>query len=201
MARLLTVVAAACLVLAAGVSVAAPLPEDADRPAYFHPTAVGTRWVYHCKRIIGSEDDTEVITAVKWRGREAYVSIAGDRNRKLTPFRTMWVKADGVYCVDYGDGKKFDWPRCHIRTPLRPGTAWEACWPEAKWLWTARAVEEVVIPAGKFRAVRVEVLFRGMDSKLFRGTEWYVEGIGRVKSTNDVGETVEVLKSFTTGKD
>ena len=58
--------------------------------------------------------------------------------------------------------------------------------------------EEVEVPAGKFKAIRVE---RSTDQKHFE-TVWYAAGTGVVKWVRGTGESeiVVVLKSFTQGK-
>jgi hypothetical protein len=61
--------------------------------------------------------------------------------------------------------------------------------------------EEVEVPAGKFKALRVEAE-QELGANVFKSTLWYAPGVGLVKSvTNTNGtERVQVLKSFTPGK-
>jgi hypothetical protein len=200
MARLLIVVAViALLLVVVGTSPAAPIPEGAGRPAFYHPTAVGTRWVYHRKRVIGSEDDTEVITAVKWLGQEAFVSVAVESDGRVIPLRTVRVSADGVFTVARSDGSKVDPPRPWLKAPLRSGATWELADADIQMRSTVRGREEVEVPAGKYQAMRVDSTVR-LKGEVIRMTEWYAPGVGEVKQVID-GQSTEVLKSFTPGKD
>lgn len=51
----------------------------------------------------------------------------------------------------------------------------------------AEAIEEIRVPAGRFRAMRVAVT-QAIGGRLFRKTEWYAEGVGLVKSVVDDGQ-------------
>jgi len=59
-------------------------------------------------------------------------------------------------------------------------------------------VEEVEVPAGRFRAVRVEWDRDHPRSPDFRTTIWYAPGVGEVKVALD-GKPWTVLKAFSPG--
>jgi hypothetical protein len=62
---------------------------------------------------------------------------------------------------------------------------------------SAHGPEEVLVPAGKYRAIRVE--YRGAkDGKEETATFWYAAEVGLVKMV--CAGAVQELKSFTPGK-
>jgi hypothetical protein len=107
-----------------------------------------------------------------------------------------------VFKVSVG-GSVYDPPKRLLKLPVREGETWE--WadaagrgrPSPKCKYTTVREEEVETPAGKFRAVRVE-----MDSEtggaVLRTTYWHTPGAGLVKivSRDRKGDWVRVLKSF-----
>ena len=57
------------------------------------------------------------------------------------------------------------------------------------------------VPAGKFKAVRVEqvVHFTFAFGEPYRQTDWYAPGVGLIKTV--AGQSVTTLKSFTPAMD
>ena len=60
-------------------------------------------------------------------------------------------------------------------------------------------LEEIVVPAGKFQALRITATKNEGDSKTVMSQTWVVDAVGVVKLEAD-GAT-QTLKSFTAGKD
>jgi hypothetical protein len=52
---------------------------------------------------------------------------------------------------------------------------------------TVAGVEEVTVPAGKFRAMKVVSIVTGASIPMTR-TCWYADGVGLVKSTTEGGQ-------------
>jgi hypothetical protein len=65
-----------------------------------------------------------------------------------------------------------------------------------KFTYTVSKVEEVEVPAGKFKAIRVE---EKTDALLMSATRWFAPGVGLVKMVTISGknEQIQVLKSYT----
>lgn len=64
-----------------------------------------------------------------------------------------------------------------------------------------RGKEEIIVPAGKFTAIRVDVVItRGKDTN--QVTQWYAAGVGLVKEAAQGRELTitRELKEFTPGK-
>jgi hypothetical protein len=65
---------------------------------------------------------------------------------------------------------------------------------------TVAGVEDVEVPAGTFRAVRVEWDCAPDNEAPYRVTIWYAPGIGEVKTAID-GKVRSTLRSFSPGTD
>jgi hypothetical protein len=114
------------------------------------------------------------------------------------------VSADGLVRVRGGPGAAaIDPPRPELRLPARAGAAWT--WdaagvghnPPTKVAYKVVGEEEVEVPAGKFKAVRVEAVLTA--GPLTHRTEtWYARRVGVVKRVVGVGkdEQVTELLSF-----
>ncbi len=202
MARLLTIVSS--LALLAAVAPGAPVPGDKKEPAYF-PTAVGAKAEYEHD----SGTQTRTVTAVEDKDGAKLVTVEIDRtfadglrDRYTTTTR---VAADGVYYV--GDSLfDRDGPLLLLKLPHRDGATWQVDsavrlkWETSKstdrYSCKAFGPEEVRVPAGTFKAIRVEQ--RG------NMTVWYAPSVGEVKvrtvSTRTRMIRDMVLKSFKPGK-
>lgn len=162
MPRLLAALAVLALFLAAAT--AAPVPRGLVTPEYF-PTKLGASWVIQVaaqepakpKRV---SEHTEVVTAVEEKDGTKLVTVARDDGRPVARYA---VSPGGVARVRQ-DGFTFTPPLRLLRLPSRPGDEWE--WdsavtsplPPARLEGRCRAFgpEWVEVPAGRFRAVRVE---------------------------------------------
>jgi hypothetical protein len=183
---------------------AAPIPDGAPKLVFYHATEPGTRWVYSTSCYDWRQgawktmfERTEVVTAVTWKGPEALVSVAGEQNGQRYPLRTLLVKSDGLYNAGRSDGQKIDPPSCILKLRAPLGLTWNSKFDELP-RSTTRGVEEVDVPAGKYRALRVDFVQRvsNLDTKQ---SQWFAEGVGLVKTVHE-GQMVDVLKSFTPGK-
>jgi hypothetical protein len=209
MYRLLTAFAA-FLVLAAGVSPAAPIPEEARDPVLYHPTRVGDRMTYQ----LPQGEVVHVVTAVEAKGDALVVTVGGAvfpggvaREWKVE-VSTRGVSLLGVDLPGAQVGTE-RWaevapPRCLLKLPSVPGESWR--WggthgPVQSTVLTAGRPEVVKIPAGVFAAVTVDSTYTPFAFQgSIRGRYWYAPGVGEVKRASADGEVESVLKSFTPGK-
>jgi hypothetical protein len=186
----------------AATAPAAPVPDAAKGPVLFFPTTKGTRWVYRLPNgSLERQEVTRVITGVEWVGKEARVTVStlADDGRAL-PLHTLRVSADGVFTVAEPDGRRIDPPVPRLKSPLSPGAEWELAYGDTLLRATVGKAEEVVVPAGRYRAVRVGIVIRLADGTRVRMTEWYAAGIGLIREMWD-RDTMQELKSFTPGKE
>jgi hypothetical protein len=188
----------------AGWAAAAPASKAPAGPDYY-PTKVGTKWVFDQ----GGRDVTWEVTAAETKDGETLVtvsqSIAGGEPETIAKAS---VTAKGVHNVQVGPFK-ID-PACELRFPVKAGDSWAVDIPSqggelqgSTGTVTVGEVEEVEVPAGKFRAVRVETVVTAVDGKPLaeprRATRWYAPGVGLVKTTAGK-DVVRTLKAFTPGK-
>jgi len=197
---------AACLLLSLVVPAgSAPRLKDGPGVSYF-PTNVGDRWVIEMRYPTGTEEYTEEVTDVENKDGALIISIGREVDGKLPPQRSQIQITDkGIYRMSL-QGSAYDAPYRILKLPLKPGEAWtsEASSGGAQsttFKYRAMREEDVEVPAGKFRAFRIEVDIdtRGRSS---RSAIWYGPGVGIVKMEHDdpAGGYVRVLKSFRPGR-
>jgi DUF3108-like len=149
-------------------------------------------------------ETAEWVTAVETKGGMTVVSFA--REEGGPPLYQYGASADGVFGVS-SEGEVYDRPFQVLKLPPREGEAWEVeppatpGQPARKFKYTTGKEEEVEVPAGKFKAVRVEVESM-INGAVHRTTHWHAPGVGMVKSVtpDKRGDRVQVLKAFTPGK-
>src|SRR5215471_14922346 len=107
---------------------AAPAPPGADKPIYYFPTRVGTKWVYDAKRkgdaygevVSESEEkDGRFLVTVK----ATSVDFVDDRSTTIYQYA---VSKDGVFEVaifleSEADRKKHTVPYCVLKLPHKDG--------------------------------------------------------------------------------
>jgi len=201
----------ACVALAFAVPAgSAPNLKDVpDRPYY--PTTVGDRWVMELRGSNAggeyTQRTTEVVTAVeKNKDGDIIVSVSREVDGKFTPKPAqMKVSSNGLFRISVGE-TVFDTPYCVLKLPLKSGEKWTSevkvkAETQTTFKYEVAKEEEVEVPAGKFRATRINVKadFRGSTSKY---TIWYVPQIGSVKEQleGENSKHVREMKSFKRGK-
>jgi hypothetical protein len=203
----MTRVLAACfaLILAPPLS-SAPKPKEAT-PVYL-PITVGDRWVMVMQFGGQTFEHREVVSKVETKGGATHVSITregpGDPIPDLFRFK---VTEKGVFLEGIG-GTAYDPPFCPLRLPVAAGDEWTeevAAQPGVRVASTTKyktvGPEEVEVPAGKFKAVRVDSVRTTKDYTATTSI-WFAPGVGIVKDVSKTGtnETVRLLKSFTPAK-
>ena len=192
----------ACCLLLAWAVVAAPRKDDPP-PVYYQPATVGDQLVY--ERDYGAQSWELVleVTDVRHEGAALIVTLREVEGDLAPESYRFDVSAKGVYSVGEGDAALGS-PVCFLRLPFKKGETWEAAhkldgetYPTK---YTAAGEEEVEVPAGKFRCLRIEseYVFKGATCTR---TCWMAPRCGMVKKVDAgmgyVGTTV--LKSFTPG--
>ena len=180
---------------------------EAGKEKFYFPTVVGTKWVYKEANV----ETTEVITAVEEKNGSKFVTVARERkNGKLIPDDLIEVSSRGVFRHTRGHilkiGKE---PVCLLDLALKPGKrrefdvrGGEQVRSEAGWM-VANEPEELEVPAGKFRAIRVDVQLLKISEKAVNPpiafTCWYALEVGLVKQRSGDNDE-KVLVSFKPGK-
>jgi hypothetical protein len=179
---------------------AAPVPKDADASVLYYATTVGSKWVYQA-----GKDELRVleVRAVKEKGGEVTVTVGTVVDGKVTTDQSVLVSSQGVFSAEPADKV----PNPLLKLPAKPKDKWDWTTAWGKGTRTIAGAEEVEVPAGKFKAIRVEAeltLFPNVIGRTatIKMTEWYAPSVGPVKrvSRDDRDERTEVLKEFTPGK-
>lgn len=90
-------------------------------------------------------------------------------------------------------------PATWYRIPLNVGDCWDNAWTydnipfDVMEQWTVGGVETVTVEAGTFEAVRLDLVLT-VDGDASNATQWWVDGIGRVRSESPAGTSE--LRSF-----
>ena len=204
--------------IAAFAALFALLPEPKYSQVYF-PIRVGD------KRVFTGEADivaTREVKRVEKRNDYWLVTELASFNTDVpASTATYQVSETGLLAIDHAVFGKRSTPLQLLK--LAPGgklfpdgTTWEVDDPGAtpgnylKFIYTVSAEEEIEVPAGKYKAVKVEMRSRSeVEGRLLpetsRATTWYAKRVGEIKSiqTEPDGKVIggSVLKSFTPGKD
>ncbi|QJW93187.1 TapB family protein [Frigoriglobus tundricola] len=178
----------------------APVPKAAQKPKYYCPTKLGTKWVYKGD----NEERIEEVTAVEKKENGVVITVGVLVGEKIVPYSKTLVSDKGLFFGTSGlDEKAF--PHCLLKLPSKSGDewGWEVAEIGRKVTRVTRDGEEVEVPAGKFQTVRVDSEVPIGKQGTQKTTEWYAPEVGLVKSVTRFGgaEDVRTLKSFTPGKD
>jgi hypothetical protein len=196
------------LFVAASLALAAPERKTADGPPPYLPTAVGATAVYRTTAGKLAMETTDTVKEVAKTAGGVRVTVERTSGSGFRPAEEQTdVTASGLTRVRSG-GRATDPPMPVLKVPAKAGDAWE--WeatkadgePAQKVKVKVLGEEEVEVPAGKFRAVRVEVE-EEERGRTTRSEAWYAPKVGLVKRVFHRGtfDQVQVLQSFTPGKD
>jgi hypothetical protein len=193
MHRSLAIVSVALALAAAG---AAPKAKDSKSVVY-GPTQVGAKLVYK----VSDVEWVEEVTAVERTDGATTVTLTRTYPVGTTQPTVYRTTADGLFKVAEGP-KTFDPPEGLVRFPVGDKPRWEVGVVVGDRNLRAKAwvvgEEEVIVPAGKFVAVRVDTEYPFGGARNVRASRWYAPGVGLVRETDGEHE-IAALKSFTPG--
>jgi Protein of unknown function (DUF3108) len=196
---------AICVILVFVVPVeSAPKLKDLPDAAYF-PMTVGDRWVTEMQYKTFSSEYTEVVTAVEKKDEATLVTIGREVEGTVGPqVSQIRITDKGIFRVS-SLGTVYDAPYCVLRLPLKVGETWTSEVGSggnvtSTFKYKAIKEEDVQVPAGKFRAFRIEVDLDN-SGRAGRSTIWYAPQVGVVKMDHEDGDAgyVRTLKSFKAG--
>lgn len=182
----------------------APKPKGDDKPVLYLPVTVGDKRMYESSQNGKTGEMSEWVTAVETKGGMTVVSFS--REEGGPALYQYGASADGMFRVS-SVGVVYDPPYRLLKLPPKEGETWEAESPATsgeparKFKYTTGKEEEVEVPAGKFKAIRVEMETE-INGLVLRTTYWHAPAVGivRIVSYEKRGDRVQVLKSFTPGK-
>jgi hypothetical protein len=174
---------------------AAPVPKERAKESYY-PTTVGSKWVY----LDGDQEYTDVVTAVEVKDGAKVITITRHRAGGQPPFMLAKVAMSekGVFQTFSGEIELAK-PECILPASLDKGVGWQSVLAP-KWTRTIVGEEVVEVPAGKFKAIRVDSVSAGRALPQKWSKAWYAPRVGLVKAESLLGSDF-VLKSFTPGKE
>jgi hypothetical protein len=170
---------------------AAPVPKHLMPkvdPVCF-PTKVGDRMVSR----LGGVELICVVTKVEKTAEGSVITQENEDGKGgRTPNMVVVVSDKGIKIVEYA-GRKIDPPTWWLKLPHAANNEW----PDSIGGGNRRTAgwEEVEVPAGKFRAIRVE---RTDSRGQVNTTYWYAPGLGNIKWAS--ATRTRELTSFTPGK-
>lgn len=205
---------ASALILAPVPRPAAASPAAGDT---YYPLAKGGKWVYSTDYA----DDTELIHEVTGTEKVGEVDCFIVEHKTVGPtlgtrvMRREWLAADGdgtlIHKVSRGKSElDVVKPFFKIKHILRKHDEWKG---QAKaeenppqYDYRVEGEEDVEVPAGKYKAVKVHVKIESGSRHAAEGTEWYAKNVGIVKSEMTIRASgsdfsmVCELKRFEPGK-
>lgn len=190
----LSALAALCA-CALGTS-AAPVPKHLmpKEEPFFYPTTVGAKHV----SIWSGQELVEVVAKVD-KTEGGFVvhmeRVQSDGTKK--PSETVIVTARGLVRTHSG-GKPLEKPCELLVLPHGESNTWLSNWGAQKRTLKTAGWEEIEVPAGKFRAMRVD--HYTTEGANVDSTHWYAPGIGCVKWYSNSGKVGRPMQSFTPGK-
>lgn len=181
------------------LAVAAPVPKEKGKELYF-PVEIGAKKVMQrTGGVGGAEEYTQTVTKVEEKDGVFTVTVHQESGGRDWPTLVYEVSVKGVFQKKAGGGKETE-PAPLLKLPAKEGDTWEADQP--KGTVTVGKEEEVEVPGGRFKAVKVEVTRPGGRGQSPKTTLWYAPGVGLVKQVIATGgaDRVTELKAFTPGK-
>ncbi|HLY10425.1 MAG TPA: hypothetical protein VKW04_14075 [Planctomycetota bacterium] len=183
----------------------------------YYPLAKGSKWVYSTDYA----DDTELvheITGVEKIGDvECFIvehkTVGSTLGTRLMRKEWLAADADGILIHKVSRGKSeldVQKPFFKIKHILRKDDEWKG---QAKaeenppvYEYRVEGEEDIEVPAGKYRAVKVHLKIESGTRHSAEGSEWYAKNVGVVKSEITIragGEDftmVSELKKYEAGK-
>ncbi len=166
----------------------AEAPPRQPGPLYF-PTRIGARRVYSA----GGVEKVDVVIAVRAREGGAVTVTVADPSRPDSA-RHVRVSRTALALTPSPDGVG---GRDVLRPAAAGGEQWLP-WGEGGLVFRQAGFEQVTVPAGTFRALRVDTGWRSGPGFRAESSVWYAPGVGTVRQVNG-GAEVLTLESFEPG--
>lgn len=198
---------------AAMLWLAAPAWAATEWDRYF-PTPVGAEWRYDVRdKKAGDRFEMRVVIDPDWREGELGGPVMRQRDKRGTMKQFLLRRDDGVFLHKLGLSKSYT-PEVTTRFtpaapvlpfPLTPHALpeWQGrlkvAWVDKRIRYTGQVMgeEEVKVPAGAFRCVRV-FFDQWRDDEHVQETVWYAPDVGQVRY--DGGQYVKELIEYKPGK-
>ncbi|MGL4422545.1 MAG: hypothetical protein ACRCZF_17895 [Gemmataceae bacterium] len=156
---------------------------------FYFPTRIGTKRVYAVNG--GKDEKTDIVRAIE-RLSNGSLRVRMENPKDLNEQRHILVSHDALEILQESKDESG-------RVVLKPALGKSVWFPfENEQMFRQSGPEEVLVPAGKFMALRVDYGKGSRADFKPEGTIWYAPGVGTVKHIDGRNETL-ILKSFTIG--
>lgn len=190
----LKIMAVALATLVVVSAAAAKKPKPVKPAADYFPLRVGDSWTYRNTEA-GGYTLKVVSEEPQGNGPTRYVVELTSGAKIINTFSKVegWVLFHSEnYPEHEGLQATYDPPKQYLPNPLVVGREWrwsgkDPTQSEHQESSRVVAVEEVTVPAGKFRAMKVVTEITGGGAAKTR-SNWYADGVGLVKSTTESGQ-------------
>lgn len=162
----------------------------------YYPLKQGTTWTF--KGRFGTET-AEIVNRINGKekvGDVECVILESTRNG-VTRRECLAVAKDGLTQFKYGD-TVVDPPLVILQYPMKVGATWSSTKTEIKVSSVVDGEEDLVVPAGSYKTVRVVTTYEAGRQKETI-TTWYAKGVGPVLI--QVGDYLISLQKFEPGKE
>jgi hypothetical protein len=193
--RLLPIFSIAFL-MAASLAGAKPVKKDdkkdgAAEPANYYPLQVGNKWEYKVEAGGSSAQAVSRIAKIEMIDGVSLARLEATVNGN--PVANEHLRSDDKGVFRYrNNGKEINPPVCLLRYPVKSGDRWDGEIivekEKGKYLCESRE-ENVEVPAGKFKAMKVTVTLEAKGQKVTTAY-WFVKDIGFVKQTVEAGDLI-----------
>ena len=187
------------VVLASGVVSTLYSAPEPKAPVLFCATAVATQWKYS-----GEAQTIATVTAAERKGGDTVITVKTKLQSVEIHEEKLRVSSKGLFrVIPNGGGEE-----CRLKLPPTPGEKWEVEYTDGPFNYKAkyvcRGVNRIRVPAGEFRAIRVDWEYSYGPLNAGVVTNWYVAEIGLVRQTrknaDGTEEVIRELKSFSPGR-
>jgi hypothetical protein len=178
---------------------------DEPAPMDYYPLKVGNKWACKLEEGTNTSKVNVQITRTEKKGDLEMVVVEANRDGKVLS-EHLASNSKGVFRYKIG-GMELPTPVCVIQYPVKKGDAWESSTPAGgegvSYSFKSKTgdVEELKVPAGTYKAVKVETDGQVGPQKM-RITTWFAPYVGPVKQLVEImGKTTKLeLEKFEEGK-
>jgi hypothetical protein len=174
----------------------------------YYPLKVGNKWTYQIESDAVPKGSSKLIHQIAKIDKKAGVSLAQLEivaRDKVTASEYLSVSEKGIFRNNY-NGEEITPPTCILKFPIKKNNTWktESMGGKEKLNVTCKSdEEEIEVPAGKFKTVKVvsdaEVVGAGI---IVSTTYWFAQGVGVVKQHVNINsmQFTLLLEKFEEGK-
>jgi hypothetical protein len=184
------------LLMAASLAAAKPVQKDGKKDSAaeqgnYYPLQVGNKWDYKVEAAGSSAQAVSRIVKVENIDGVSLARLEATVNGNVVANEHLRSDDKGVFRYR-NNGQPIDPPICLLRYPAKSGDKWDGdiTVGKEKGKYSCETREEnVEVPAGKFKAMKVTVTLEAKMQKVTT-SYWFVKDVGFVKQTVEAGDLI-----------